>query len=312
MSTPVSTKIEYKMNAFVIYGLKNGEKINFPQRFMTKLIGTVFDQRWDNPSPTAGSICKNLAELSQANSSLFNNEIVYSGKIAEVTFQDKIDLMGWDGQEIEHPLPPAKGQRDYWRFRILPKYNILVLENGRSVEKKLTEYLNFFCIQKYNSGLSTDQQLDGILIEAVPVESNPVGYLRENPNLGSFEAVIKAREFQNENYGIFGKLFEGLAMDEERLVIKVSITSSRRGRDLPQVLVTHLADFLDNIADDDLNQARVSEFDDGKKLRPTKLLGAFHHSKKFIDDDDESKDKALNSYTNSIASEIGVDLRIDE
>lgn len=312
MSESSDPQIEYKMNAFVIYGLKDGKKVNLPMGLLSKIIGTSIDQRWDNPSPTPGSICKNIAKLEILSSSDFNSEVVYSGILAEVSFKEKIDLLGWDGIESELPLPPEKGERELWKFRIVPKLNLLIFENGRSVEKKLEQYLNFFCIQNYNNSLTGGDRYDGISIEAVPVESDPVGYLRSNPNLGSFEASIRASELQKHDYGPLGKIISGLNADEERLVMKVTLSSQKRGRNLPTVLVTQLADFIESISEEDLNQARVSEYDDGKKLKPTKLLGAFHHRKKYIVDKEDAKIKALNSYTRNLINDIGAQFKIDE
>lgn len=311
MSVVPEKQIEYIMNAFTINAIQDGKKINIPQRFFTKVHGTAIDQRWDNPHPTSGSICKNIVHFTQTPSQSFNNEIAYSGQLVEVTFVDKLDLFGWDGSDSQHPLPQAKGPRELWKFTVVPKFNLLIIENGRAVEKKISEYLNFFCIQQYNYGLPAEEKLDAIMIEAVPVESNPVGYFRSNPNIGSFEAVINAREFQKQTYGPFSKMLEGLQVEEERLILKVSISSERRGHNLPTILVTHLGDFLENIDEDDLNQARVSEYDDGKKLRPTKLLGALQHKKKFIADTSEEKDNTMNKYVNELIQKIGEDLRIN-
>jgi hypothetical protein len=218
----------------------------------------------------------------------------------------------WDGVEAELEFPPEKGERKLWGFRLIPNLNLLVLENGRGVERKLEQYLNFFCIQNYNTDLSTEQKLDGIIVEAIPVEDNPVGFLRSNPNLGSFEATIKANEFVDKNYGVLGDLLSGLNVDEEKLVLKISLSSQKRGRNLPEVLVTNLASFIEGIETDDLNQARVSEYDEGKKLKPTKLLGAFHHRKKYIDDTVDDRIDELNKYADNLISDIGNQFKVNE
>lgn len=293
----VERQIEFKMHAYVIKALKDGEKASLPPNFFSSIVGMPFDQRWDNKEPKGGSLCKNLAYFKQVTTELTDGLFIYEGALVEVHFKEQLDLFGWDGQDEPIPLPPEKGTREFWGFTIAPAYNLLVLEAGRFPEKKLYSYLNYFCTQIYNIGKPKDERLDGIVIEAIPVEDNPVSFMRNNPNLGSFEAVINAREFLKHNYGPLGKVLAGVDANEERLILKVSVSSQKRGKDLPTVLVTNLADFIESIEVGDLAQARVSEYEGGKKLRPTKLLGAIHNRQLWITDNDQSRQKAILDYS---------------
>lgn len=269
---------ELRMIAYKIKGYSNEEEMdNIPVDFFKSIAVTNFSELWypNSDTKTDTNSYKNISNFKQADSSRCDNNTIYHGYFIETNKEDSIKLIDYnEGSEEDHKLPEGKGQRKTWEFTVAPKHNILILENkDRGTENKLTQYLNSYTLiwNKVNE----EKKIDTIEIQAVPKEDDPSGWLRKNPNLGSFEAKLNARSIQNR-YGLLkSDLFEGLGEQVQDLTIKIEISASKRGKELPEMLVTNLADFLEKVDKDNLYQSNVKPVSAGKRSRrPTKLLDA--------------------------------------
>jgi hypothetical protein len=147
-------------------------------------------------------------------------------------------------------------------------------DKGRAAEKKLQQFLK----GQLNEFRKTKNErlFDDLIIESIPKEEDPVGFLRTNPSLKSFEARLSAKALSDSTkYGVISDWFGGLDGANEFLKVKIEVSTTKRGEGLPQVLTSKLADFLGSIEEDQSMQSIVKEMKDGRtSARPTWLLDA--------------------------------------
>lgn len=293
-------KIEYKIQAFQVSCTKDGKEVKIPNDIFQELIRTDLINRWEG-DPLANSHIFNLLKYQLVNPTDVDQEILYQSILTEITLKDKIDLMKISGEKVEQEIPPKSGTFTRNHLVIAPKYDLVVLESTLGIEKKLSSYLNYFAIKHWNPKQRSEDKIESIIVKAIPRESDPSGFLRSNQHLGSFEAVINSTEFEN-NYGALSNMFTAIKNLDDKLIVKISI-SSGRGKDIPEVFASQLADFLDNIEKNgSVRKANVRETKNGKKFRrPTTLLDAIVSKVDFVDDTDEAKFKALIEFSLEIA-----------
>lgn len=287
--------MEFRMLTFEVKGALDGEVKTIPIDFFATLSLQNILDRW-NGNPTPGSTVQNLQFLKKYELPELNDSIFY-GRFVEIELTRSINLMNLQGLEQPMNVPNNSGRHSGFTFAVCPAKCLLVLENGRGVEQRLASYLNFW-LQKFWNPSRTDpaSKLDSILVSAIPIETNPVNFIRQNHNLGSFEAILNVREFQREDYGVLGRLFGNLG-EEQKLKVKIEIATHRGGQ-LPEILTTNLATLLEQIAPtENLSKVKVKEVVGGRKQSPINLLNALEQRTAIIREDTiELKKIALLDY----------------
>lgn len=267
-------KIEkIQVTAYTIFALEGGKRKSIPDDFFSWLSGVNFQSRW-LPTPSIGQQSANIQAFNRLSNP--NDYSKHSGRYVEVTLRDAIPVIDLgDGSDSEHPLPHGKGEHQTWRFILRSDSNFLLMEDkGRAAEKKLQQFLK----GQLNEFRKTKNErlFDDLIIESIPKEEDPVGFLRTNPSLKSFEARLSAKALSDSTkYGVISDWFGGLDGANEFLKVKIEVSTTKRGEGLPQVLTSKLADFLGSIEEDQSMQSIVKEMKDGRtSARPTWLLDA--------------------------------------
>lgn len=285
---------------YELIGSKNGKKHNISHDFFTFIKNISFNKRW-KPEPEGDNLAtqiptRNFSLIDWLAPGKSKHRMLY-GKFKEVTPTEKISLTKLsDGEDYDIPISEKAGKKTEekdWKFMISPQHNMLFLETkGRGIENKIKDFLNSFVLPFSDN--YKDHSFDNITISGIPKESNPVWFLRKNPHLKSFEFALNAKAIKNDQFGIFSTL-----TGDDKLKVKISISATNKGEELPHLLISDLANFLESADNNYLHQVQVKEV--GEK--PIKLLNALERREIVIDNENEWVDSML-----IIAEEIIDDL----
>ncbi|MES2615510.1 MAG: hypothetical protein V4591_08850 [Bdellovibrionota bacterium] len=304
---------ETKLVAYRISAGIQGKRNPIPKdflTFLTKSVSSNFADFW-RPAVQLNVTSHNLQNARWVPGNTGESSI-WEAILVEVHPKEGIDLMNLqNGNTNVMPIPENHGESQTWSFCILPEKNLLILEvKGRRVEGKLEEYLGIRIHEWSISSATVEKNLDSIYIEAIPKENDPIGFLRKNPELATISLKIKAKSIDTQ-FGFFGNLFSGLSdNDKDYLVLKVEISSSKRGGNLPEISLTTTADILEKIDTDSLMQASVKSIDGGRRAKARHLLNAVTE-KTLTNLDPESIQKSLCDFAREVDIGDGMEL-LDE
>lgn len=300
----IHVTIDVRMTAYLIKGAKSGFACAVPHTYFNHLSGLPFNSRWDQPLQ-AGFNSRNLTVFKWLPPSNSGRGILH-GRFVEIKVRDSIPMIDVQlGTDYDLQVPTDKAEKFEWEFVLVPDFNLLILEKkGRGGETKLEEFLNSHLSAWSQANPTT--AIDAIHILAIPKEDDPIGFLRNNPNLGMFEAKLKAKSISGQEYGVLGGLFRDLVDDEnDELRIKIEVTSGKRGGQLPTVVVSHLADFLASIDETNILHAASKQVRSG---RATKLLNAIVETSVTVSDR-INVISAFVDFSEEVISELGDQLK---
>lgn len=289
---------EISLYAFSINGYYNSKPADIPSALYRHIANTSFINRWSPIIPigskaTPGIQYRNIVDFTHYTAEQMNH-LIYFGELVEMS-SDDIELININGNKTTHQLGGNDGVRKSWNFLIAPNLNLLIIA-GTAVNQKLAMYLNGTLNEFYNIN-PHENKIDDIQIFIKPTEANPEGYFNTNPELGSVEFKLDSAAFKTD-YGLLqsGVLGDFLFGDTDtELVVKLAISTTRRGTHLPTVLTENLAEFIKKAEESKvILSANVSEMSNGKRLKSKRLLNVFQTENITFASDTELQTKMLN------------------
>ncbi len=271
---------------YSITAMQNGKRKPLPKAFLDFIEQRKFANRWDR-KPTSEIHARNvhLPGFFEADTTVWGATLIEASTPSEIAL---INLASGDDAGLK--VPDGHGERRRIRMAIDRKNCLLVMElAGKGVHHKLSMYLDAMAKKWHGAG---GQEIEGILIGALPVEEEPTTILRKNGALKSFEASLNAASVDGTKYGVLGSWVGNLVKGREDLVVRIEIRQRTRGAALPKVVVDSLAEFLGHVDDYGIEEAKTQKQGEQKA---TSLLSAIAREVVDADDDDDAVyDQILN------------------
>lgn len=203
-----------------------------------------------------------------------NHRRYLCGRFVEVKHIDQVDLIDVDGAEESLKIPQGKGKKHEFYFVFSPEMQIALIESkGRGFERKIENFLG----RHWETYMMKHPNLNAAWFEtsALTIEDSARQYLNDR-SVAEMQVAIECEKISEDSplFPLISQLLQGGLSGDHQLVLKLNLSTAKRGAAIPTVALSNVIDVVENLEEAQcLKSAYCKEMAGTRKSsRLTKLI----------------------------------------